>query len=94
MYLNSYALSASSMSSLSSWVIDLEATDHMTHRPIKFRTYNPCLGIRKIIVTDGSPITVAARGIINLSNYLSLNNVLYIPKLSFNSYPFIKLPNI
>ena len=83
-YLNSYALSASSMSSLGSWVIDSGATDHMTHSPIRFRTYNPCPGNRKITVADGSPITVAGQGTVNLSNSLSLNNVLHVPKLSSN----------
>ncbi|XP_071905634.1 uncharacterized protein [Coffea arabica] len=62
--LNSLEKSSStcSLAQSGSWVIDSGATDHMTHSPIRFRTYNPCPGNRKITVADGSPITVAGQG--------------------------------
>ncbi|XP_071928019.1 uncharacterized protein [Coffea arabica] len=62
--LNSLEKSSSicSLAQSGSWVIDSGVTDHMTHNPIRFRTYNPCPGNRKITVVDASPITVAGFG--------------------------------
>ena len=83
-YPTSYALSASNSPFSSSWIIDSGATDHMTHSPIRFTTYNPCPGNRKIVVADGSSVTVAGQGTVNLQPSLYLKNVLHVPKLSTN----------
>ncbi|ESR41858.1 hypothetical protein CICLE_v10013627mg [Citrus x clementina] len=53
-----YALNVSCMTFPNSWVIDLGATDHMTHSSHKFIIYDPCLSNKKICTTDGSLSTV------------------------------------
>ncbi|KAI4297533.1 hypothetical protein L6164_037419 [Bauhinia variegata] len=41
-----------------SWVIDSGATDHMTHSPKPFKTYNPCTSPKSILMANGTPVKV------------------------------------
>ena len=66
------------------WVIDLGATNHMTHASQYFSTYTSCPSSGKIIVANGSLAIVAGLGDIYVTPSLILKNVLYVPKLSAN----------
>ena len=77
----SSALNASNKDFLHSWIIDSGATDHMTNSSKQFVSYNPCLSNRKIIVADGSIMTVAGQGDVSINSTLVLRNVLHVPKL-------------
>ena len=70
------------------WVIDSGATDHMTHSSLHFCTYSPCPSNRKITVADGSLITVAGLGNIQLSPFITLKKCVACPKIvhKFNIY--------
>ena len=50
-----------------SWVIEVGATDHMTHSSKKFITYIPCPSSRKIATADGSLTTVAGLGDVQIN---------------------------
>ena len=73
------------------WVIDSGAIDHMTHSSLNFCTYSPCPSNWKTTVADGSLITVAGLGNIQLSPFITLKNVLHVPKLSTNLISIQKL---
>ena len=74
-----------------SWIVDLGATDHMTHTLSHFSTYTPCPSNRKIIVANGSLVTVAGVGDIFITPNLVLKDVLHVPKLSANLISIQKL---
>ena len=86
-------LNASEKVSFDSWIIDSGATDQMTHSPSQFITYSPCPSNRKILVADGSSITVAGLGDIQITPQLILKNVLHVPKLSTNLISIQKITN-
>ena len=69
---------------VNSWVIDLGATDHMSHSSHKFNKYNPCPNSTKMVIADGSLTTVADVGDAQISPTLILRNVFHVPKLSTN----------
>ncbi|CAJ2666495.1 unnamed protein product [Trifolium pratense] len=73
------------------WILDSGATDHMTPLPTQFSTYSPCLSNKKISTADGTLLTVAGQGDIQISPSIILRNVLHIPKLSTSLISIQKL---
>ncbi|CAJ2627685.1 unnamed protein product [Trifolium pratense] len=73
------------------WILDSGATDHMTPLPTQFSTYSPCLNNKKISTADGTLLTVAGQGDIQISPSIILRNVLHIPKLSTSLISIQKL---
>ena len=67
-----------------SWVIDSNATNHITHSSLQFKNYNPCPSSGKIVIADGSLTTVVGVRDVQISPTLTLRNVLHVPKLSTN----------
>ena len=53
----------------------------MTNSSKHFVSYSPCPSNRKIIVADGSIMTVAGQGDVSINSTLVLRNVLHVPKL-------------
>ncbi|GMP41060.1 hypothetical protein CsSME_00011283 [Camellia sinensis var. sinensis] len=55
---------ASALSTLSSpsWIIDSDATDHMTGASSLFYSYSPCSGRDKVRVADGTLSSVSGKG--------------------------------
>ena len=78
----SVGFNASDKPSNQYWILDSGATDHMTPLPTHFSTYSPCPSNKKISIADGSLITVAGQGNVQISPTTILENVLHIPKLS------------
>ena len=56
-----------------------------------FSTYNPCLRNQKVKIVDGSLSTIVGKGSIVISPFLTIRNVLHIPKLSCNLLSISKL---
>lgn len=73
------------------WILDYGAIDHMTPLPTHFSTYSPCPSNKKISTADGSLITVAGQGNVQISPTIILQNVLHIPKLSTSLISIQKL---
>ena len=67
-----------------SWIIDSEATDHITPQASFFTTYTPCPSTRKITIADGSLAIVVGIGDVQLSPSFTLKNVLHVTELSTN----------
>lgn len=80
-------------SDIGSWLIDSGATDHMTYISNKFITYTPYPSNQKISTADGSLVTVAGRGDVQISPFIVLKNVLHVPKLSANLVSIQRLAN-
>ncbi|KAK8964921.1 UDP-glucose:glycoprotein glucosyltransferase [Platanthera guangdongensis] len=68
-------------SSLSEWIIDSGATDHMTGSASGFTPYTPLSGHDKVIVVNDSLSAIADKGTVTCSPDLSLSSVLHV--LSF-----------
>ena len=49
------------------WILDFGATDHMTPLPKYFSTYSPCPSNKKISTADGTLITAAGQGEVQIS---------------------------
>ncbi|KAK2354846.1 putative mitochondrial protein [Trifolium repens] len=73
------------------WILDSGATDHMTPLPTHFSTYSPCPSNKKISTADGTLLTVAGQGDVQISPSIILRNVLHIPKLSTSLISIQKL---
>nr|KYP41064.1 Retrovirus-related Pol polyprotein from transposon TNT 1-94 [Cajanus cajan] len=73
------------------WILDSGATDHMTPLPKYFSTYSPCPSNKKISTADGTLITAAGQGEVQISPSMTLKNVLHVPKLSTNLISIQKL---
>nr|ABD32755.1 gag-pol polyprotein-related [Medicago truncatula] len=74
------------------WILDSGATDHMTPLPTHFSTYSPCSSNKKNIYNrHGTLITVAGQWDVQLNPFMTLNNVLHIPKLSTSLISIQKL---
>ena len=58
------------------WVIDSDATNHMTYCSQLFYKYIPFVGNRKIRITDGTFSTIAGSGTVRVSPTITLENVL------------------
>ncbi|KAF3671350.1 Lyk3 precursor [Capsicum annuum] len=74
-----------------SWIIDSRATNHMTGNSRASSTYTPCTGNNKIKIADGSLSTIARKVTVKLSPFLTLHDILHVPKLSCNLVSISKL---
>jgi len=54
----------------------------MAPLPKHFSSYTPCPSNKKISTADGSLMTAAGQGEVQISLSITLKNVLHIPKLS------------
>ena len=81
----SIGLDVSDETFINYWVMDSEATNHMTHSSQKFSTYTPCPSNRKMATTDGLLTTDG------YNPSLVLKNVLHVPKLSTSLVSIQKL---
>ena len=72
------------------WILDSGAIDHMTHNPNQFKTYLPYPRNRRIVVADGTTITMASIGDVQVTSNLVLKNV-HVPQLSTNIVSIQKL---
>ena len=74
-----------------SWVIDSDATDHMTPKSQLFHTYTPSPSNKKIAMANGFLATVAGFRDIYITVTLILKNVLHVPTSSSNLVSIQKL---
>lgn len=75
------------------WIVDSGATDHMTGNSKFFLSYTPSSGQQKVQLADGTFSTVAGKGKIRLSQSIFLQDVLHVPKLTYNLISVSKLTN-
>ncbi|KAK2433017.1 putative mitochondrial protein [Trifolium repens] len=87
----SFGLNVSNTPSNRCWILDSGATDHMTPLARHFSTYSPCPSNKKIATADGTLITVAGQGDVQINHSMTLKNVLHIPKLAINLISIQKL---
>ena len=67
------------------WIIDSDASNHMTGARSLFRDYFPYQGDRRVKLANGSFTCVAGHGIVWLKDFFfCLFSVLYVPSLSCN----------
>ncbi|CBI34284.3 unnamed protein product, partial [Vitis vinifera] len=74
-----------------SWIIDSDATNHMTSKSQLFNTYTLNPSNKKIVVANGSLATIAGFGDIYITPTLILKNVHHVPKFSANLVSIQKL---
>ncbi|RVW31424.1 hypothetical protein CK203_086764 [Vitis vinifera] len=67
----------STMSQITSWIIDSGAYDHMTDAHHLFSTYSPCAGNLKVKIANGTLSPFASKGSIRISESSTLNPVLH-----------------
>jgi len=85
-----YAFASNDISA-KTWIVDSGATSHMTNNRNLFTTFQSCDG-ENVCVGDGHTLTVEGKGKVNISfklknnnvQKLQLNDVLYIPEISYN----------
>ncbi|XP_076910204.1 uncharacterized protein LOC143567765 [Bidens hawaiensis] len=77
----------------SKWVVDLGATDHITHRLDWFNNdlKNTCE--LPVTIPNGSSIPVEGRGSCTLSNGIQIKNVLHVPTFTCNLLSVSRLAN-
>ena len=88
----SHALAAGSMKGEAVWIIDSRATCHMCNDRKLFVNFNSLAEPRDITLGDGHMVKAVGRGVVLLrfstddveTNRWKLQDVLYVPKLSFN----------
>jgi len=90
-FLFSFGLNASDKNYNPYWILDSGATDHMIPLPKHFSSYTPCPSNKKISTADGSLMTAAGQGEVQISPSITLKNVLHIPKLSVSLISIKKL---
>lgn len=66
------------------WILDSGATEHMTNCPQNFHNFQPCPKPKQVLTANSSIAQVKGQGNINLSEKISLKNVLHVPTLSSN----------
>ncbi|KAI5439712.1 hypothetical protein KIW84_025183 [Lathyrus oleraceus] len=79
---DSWALSAHNHSN--PWIIDSGASEHMTNYSHLFNSYFPSSGFEKVRITDGSYSSIAGKGNIKISEQITLQSVLHVPKFACN----------
>ncbi|RDX74370.1 hypothetical protein CR513_45890, partial [Mucuna pruriens] len=79
----SFGFNVLKTSSLSFWILDSGATDHMTPSSKYFSTYSPYSSNKRIVTTYDTLVTVSSIGNIKINSFITLKNVL-LPKLSTN----------
>ena len=75
----------------SGWIIDSGASDHMTGDISVLHDCSPCHENYKVRIADGSLSTVTGIGRVIISETLTLNQVLLVPKFSCNLLSISKL---
>lgn len=80
-----------SISSISSWIIDTGATDHIT--PFSYLLTNPIPVHNLIHLPNGQTSIITYKGTIHLTFDLTLYNVLYVPSSQYNLISGHKLAN-
>ncbi|KAL0556125.1 hypothetical protein IC582_004635 [Cucumis melo] len=80
-----------SVDGMNPWILDSGATNHLTGFSEHFVTYTPCVDNEKIWIANGSLAPIATKGQIVLFNSFSLQNVLHVPKLSYNLLSISKI---
>lgn len=80
----SQSLSLLSVNGKKSWILDSGATDHLTGSSNHFLSYHPCASHKKIRIADGSFAPIVGKSHISPFDGLILQNVLYVPKISYN----------
>jgi len=78
------ALNASATPPDDPWVIDSDASDHMTSMSPLFLSYNPCSGRDKVRIADCSLSSVSGKGSVSVSPSMNLASVLHVPNLAAN----------
>ncbi|KAL4025768.1 hypothetical protein IC575_014173 [Cucumis melo] len=73
------------------WILDSRATDHLTGSSEHFISYASCAGNEKIRIADGSLAPIAGKGQIVPFDGFALQNVLHVPKLSYNLLSISKI---
>ncbi|KAA0033038.1 Cysteine-rich RLK (RECEPTOR-like protein kinase) 8 [Cucumis melo var. makuwa] len=73
------------------WILDSGATDHLTGSSEHFISYAPCAGNEKIRIADESLAPIAGKGQIVPFDDFALQNVLHVPKLSYNLLSISKI---
>ncbi|TYK18899.1 retrotransposon protein, putative, unclassified, expressed [Cucumis melo var. makuwa] len=72
-------------------IANSRATDHLTGFSEHFISYTPYAGNEKIRIADGSLASIARKGQIVLFDGFFLQNVLHVPKLSYNLLSISKI---
>ena len=88
---NSSNFHASNLFLRKTWILDYDATHHKTPLSTNFLSYKPCPSARKIVLAHGSLTTMAGQGDILINPYLTLRDVLHVPKLFINLISIQKL---
>jgi transposase InsO family protein len=86
---NSWALSVQNHSN--PWIIDSGASEHMTNCSHLFSSYFPSSGSEKVRIADGSYSSIAGKGSIKISEQITLQSVLHVPKFACNLLSVHKL---
>ena len=73
------------------WIIDSDASDHMTGTRSLFRDYFPYHGDCRVKLADGSFTCVAGHGTVWLNDFFCLSIVLYVSSLSCNPLSISKV---
>ena len=73
------------------WVVDSEASDHMSGNVDLFENLNHCSNEFTVRIADGSISKMARIGTVVLSDKLSLKTVLFVPNLTCNLLSVSKL---
>src|ERR1044072_1910570 len=76
-----------------SWIVDSGASDHMTGDISVFKKYTPCHNHSTVRIADGTLSKVIGKGSVCISEHITLDNVLYVPKLDCNLLSVSKLTN-
>ena len=79
------------ISSSSTWVIDSEATDHMTSNSSLVAKFQSHLSTSTITLADGLTSCVFGSGTIHLTHLITLTSVMSLAELSFNLISTSKL---
>jgi len=67
-----------------SWIIDSRASDHMIRDFTLFSSYSPCSYNYTVQIVDGTHSKVMGKESIIISQNITLESVLYVPKLDCN----------
>nr|XP_004513812.1 uncharacterized protein LOC101489272 [Cicer arietinum] len=74
-----------------SWIVDSGASYHMTGDITLFDEYSPCNDNSMVRIADGTKTKVVGKGSLIISKDITLNSVLYVPKLNCNLLSISKL---
>lgn len=81
--MNGKALKVSASVTNNTWIMDSDATEHMTCESRQVETLKPSTK-NVVSVANGNPAPIIREGTVSLSNTLSLDIVLVVPSLDYN----------